>query len=308
MERIMDSKYIIIPLVGAFIGYITNSIAITMLFRPREAKYIGKWQIPFTPGIIPKERARLSKAIARVICEDLLNSEVVSRSLLSYESIEKLTGVIDAFFQKYSESNMTVGEALNELTGNSRTTDLAQGMTVKVSDAVSSGLERFSMGEAIAITAITNIRDDFSSAGGYKAILSRFLDEKLIDALSPRIGAQINTIVRNKAPEMVNDFVEKEAQNITDMPCRELVSRYKDDIPKIKSAVVSVYRGAIENYLPQLIKSLDLYSMLEKRINGFEMGEAENIIRSVINRELKAIIWLGALLGLVIGLLNLLFV
>ena len=57
----MFISYIIPPLVGAAIGYITNDIAIRMLFRPHEAKYLFGKQLPFTPGIIPKEKGRLAR-------------------------------------------------------------------------------------------------------------------------------------------------------------------------------------------------------------------------------------------------------
>ena len=41
------------PLIGGVIGYITNDLAIKMLFRPYKAVYIGAWRVPFTPGIVP---------------------------------------------------------------------------------------------------------------------------------------------------------------------------------------------------------------------------------------------------------------
>lgn len=49
----MMIKYILMPFLGGIIGYITNGIAIKMLFRPRKAVYLGHWKIPFTPGLIP---------------------------------------------------------------------------------------------------------------------------------------------------------------------------------------------------------------------------------------------------------------
>ena len=49
------TSYILAPLVGGFIGYVTNDIAIRMSFRPHAAKHIMGWRVPFTPGIIPKE-------------------------------------------------------------------------------------------------------------------------------------------------------------------------------------------------------------------------------------------------------------
>ena len=51
--------YILPPLVGGVIGYVTNDIAIRMLFRPHSAKHIMGWRVPFTPGIIPKETGRI---------------------------------------------------------------------------------------------------------------------------------------------------------------------------------------------------------------------------------------------------------
>lgn len=42
--------YILPPLVGAAIGYITNWIAVKMLFRPLYPKYIGKWAPALYPG------------------------------------------------------------------------------------------------------------------------------------------------------------------------------------------------------------------------------------------------------------------
>ena len=55
------------PVVGAAIGFITNDIAIRMLFRPlREYRVLGI-RVPFTPGIIPRRRRELAEAIGRMI-------------------------------------------------------------------------------------------------------------------------------------------------------------------------------------------------------------------------------------------------
>ncbi|RUM60942.1 MAG: DUF445 domain-containing protein, partial [Persephonella sp.] len=44
-------------LIGGFIGYITNYLAIKMLFKPYKKIYLfNKIPLPFTPGVIPKER------------------------------------------------------------------------------------------------------------------------------------------------------------------------------------------------------------------------------------------------------------
>ena len=48
-------KYIIPVLVGAVIGYITNWVAIKMLFRPHEEKRILGFHIPLLQDLFPRK-------------------------------------------------------------------------------------------------------------------------------------------------------------------------------------------------------------------------------------------------------------
>lgn len=65
------------PIVGGIIGYFTNDIAIRMLFRPYRAKFIGNYQIPFTPGVIPRNQKKLAKRIADSIMGSLLTPDEI---------------------------------------------------------------------------------------------------------------------------------------------------------------------------------------------------------------------------------------
>ena len=76
------SSVIVPPLAGTIIGYFTNDIAIKMLFRPYKAIYIGKFRLPFTPGLIPRNQKRLAKKV----------SDTIMGSLLTPEELQKLVG------------------------------------------------------------------------------------------------------------------------------------------------------------------------------------------------------------------------
>ncbi|WP_088240583.1 DUF445 domain-containing protein [Calothrix rhizosoleniae] len=83
--------YITPPIAGGIIGYYTNDIAIKMLFRPYRAIYIGGRRIPFTPGLIPRNQARLAQNIANAIMDSLLTPEEIqnlARRLLQTERVE----------------------------------------------------------------------------------------------------------------------------------------------------------------------------------------------------------------------------
>lgn len=56
-----------------FVGYITNVIALKMIFRPYQKWRLWGIPIPFTPGLIAKEKARFAGALGKFIDENLLN-------------------------------------------------------------------------------------------------------------------------------------------------------------------------------------------------------------------------------------------
>ena len=72
-------SYIFTPLLCAAIGYSTNWLAISMLFRPHRPIMVGRYRLPFTPGLIPKERERLANKVAETVSRHVLTPEVLAR-------------------------------------------------------------------------------------------------------------------------------------------------------------------------------------------------------------------------------------
>ena len=107
---------IIIPiLVGASIGYLTNWLAIKMLFRPlREKKILGH-RVPFTPGLIPKERERMAKSIGEAVGMHLLTPEKIAEVVSSEETKERLEGFIKLKMQDLKSSDMNLQDFLDSI-------------------------------------------------------------------------------------------------------------------------------------------------------------------------------------------------
>lgn len=110
-------NYIISPLLGGIIGYFTNWLAIKMLFLPYKAKYIGKFRIPFTPGLIPKERERLAKKIAFITEEKILNKETIEENLFSQENKEKIYLLLEKNFYKLKQKDFNFNDIIKILYG-----------------------------------------------------------------------------------------------------------------------------------------------------------------------------------------------
>ena len=86
--------WILPPLLGAIIGYITNRIAIKMLFRPLEPKRVLGLRVPLTPGVIPRNRFDLARTIGRMVSEQLLSPKALREQLDSPEFRDSLKGWI----------------------------------------------------------------------------------------------------------------------------------------------------------------------------------------------------------------------
>src|SRR3972149_9128111 len=75
---ISDYRFFLPPVVGAIIGWITNYVAIKLLFRPHLPVKIFGYKFP---GLIPKRRKEIARSIARTIEREILSSEDVASML-----------------------------------------------------------------------------------------------------------------------------------------------------------------------------------------------------------------------------------
>lgn len=71
--------------IGAIIGGITNHLAIKMLFKPHNAKYLFGKKIPFTPGLIPKRREELADQMGKMVVGHLLTPDGIRKKLSNHE-------------------------------------------------------------------------------------------------------------------------------------------------------------------------------------------------------------------------------
>ncbi|UOQ86630.1 DUF445 domain-containing protein [Gracilibacillus salinarum] len=99
---------VVMVVIGAFIGGLTNSIAIKMLFRPYEAKYIGKWKVPFTPGVIPKRRDQLAKQLGELVVKHLLTRESIELKLTEPELKQQVQRKLEKEWDRFMEKEQSV--------------------------------------------------------------------------------------------------------------------------------------------------------------------------------------------------------
>ena len=80
----MVIKIIILALIGALIGWITNKVAIKMLFKPIQPIKILFFELQ---GVFPKRQKAIAKSLGKVVEKDLVGIEDLKNGLLNNENI-----------------------------------------------------------------------------------------------------------------------------------------------------------------------------------------------------------------------------
>ncbi len=298
--------YLIGPAVGAVIGYITNDIAIRMLFRPHQAKYIMGVRMPFTPGIIPKEKSRIASAIGKAVSENLMNREVLEKSLLSDEMMSKMDSAIDEFIATQSQNRETIEEFARHYLTQDDIAAMRENVTDGVVKMVTGKLQDSRLGESIARMATQHVMEKTrrSVAGKLGADMLLQPIAQLVEGI---LAKHINEILHNNSQQMIENLVQDESEQLLGMTMSDLVTGHDEQVAQIKRGIFSAYRTIITEHLPRILQDIDISAIIEQRINEMDMDEAEAIILDVMKKELRAIVWLGALLGCIMGTITSIF-
>lgn len=319
------TTYILAPLVGGVIGYVTNDIAIRMLFRPHTAKYIMGWRIPFTPGIIPKEKGRIAEAVGTAISDNLMSQEVLEKYLLSDNMVGRVRASIEEFIAKEKANGETVSQFLEHY--------LSRGEVMTLADNAKEGLTRQmhnkisdpELGRQVAKAAMTYISEKITSNGGTDilseigglmggfgmaakllltgSIITKFLD-MLREPVERFLAKNVNEILQKNGDAIIGNLVGNETDKLLARPVKDLLAGQNAKLADAVNTMVSIYKTIISDHLPKILESIDISTIVRDRINEMDMDETENLILQVMNKELRAIVWLGALLGMLMGCVN----
>lgn len=186
----MDYNLIVRPLVGAVIGYSTNWLAIKMLFRPREEKYIGKIKIPFTPGVIPRERDRIAKSLGEAVGERLLTPEVITNELLNDQVTDHIKSYV---IQELLKEDLSLEQLLKVVLK-----DQAPQAIRDLNKTITSDIGMYINTPDVKNAIRQKVSDYLSSSVPYNTLIGTLLNDRLTD--------EITGVVRNNA-EGISDYL-----------------------------------------------------------------------------------------------------
>lgn len=301
----METQFIIGPLVGAIIGLITNGIAIRMIFRPLYAKYLWGWKLPFTPGLIPKEKGRIAKSIGNAISINLMNKETLEKTLLSQEILDKLENGIDNFTENLSHNEQTLQEYLYSLLSKKEIDLIINNTKEDVTTILQKELSNPQLGDQVSSIVIKHAISKVQE--GLLGVFSIDIFINLIAMPAEQLLAKnINEMLANNSHKLIHELLDKGTDRILSMQMHEIVKEHSQLIDTFKIYIISSYKKVISEQLPRILNTINISKVVEERINEMDVKEVEQLLFQIMDKELKAIVWLGGLLGFIMGFINIL--
>lgn len=296
----MNLNILVGPIVGSIIGYCTNYIAVKMLFRPLRPVKIGNYTLPFTPGIIPKGKKRLSKAIGNAVGGTLLTDETLKDALLSEEMKEKVQNDVVAFWEKQKQNTTTVKEKATEYIEQEKYDLIIDNVENVITDKILEKLNEMDIGEIIAREGMKAIKQKMSGS-----FLGMMINDSLIESMSVPVAEAINEYIKENGQVIVYGKVSEECDKLSDTQIKDVINMMEPI--DVIDVFMKGYKGFVENELSKVIAKIDIAAIIEKKVDEMDVMDLEELIMSVMKKELGAIVNLGAVIGFVIGIINVFF-
>ena len=298
----MNYSIIIRPLIGALIGYVTNWLAIKMMFKPLKPIKIGKFTLPFTPGIIPKNQSRLAESIADAISNNLLTEEDLKNNLLSAEIKEKLNNYLLSSFYKIEESETNIKDISIELIKEEKYNNITYNIKNYLSSSIFDTVEKANLGKIIANQIEIVAKEKVKGS-----ILNLIGANSIINSISKDIEITLNDYIKSNGELIIKDMVSKEIEKYTETPLSTIASQISIDKNELIFSFENIYEKFISNKLPDILETINISKIIKNKINEMDIKELENIIIKIMKKELNSLVNLGAFIGLILGMLNLVF-
>ena len=283
--------YIIGALIGAVIGYITNWLAIKMLFRPREAKYIFGMKLPFTPGLIPKEKSRIANKVGETVGTHLLNSDSLSKALKDDKIKAKFNEVAKEKINQVINSNSTLEDSLKNTLGENYYA-LKENMINNIAKTILESIKEEEFKNKVKFYIVDSIKEglnkkpekiiDFINSNKFREVIINTLEEeKTRDIIGKALLKEVKTLgkedltIEEVIPENIKPYIEEYVKSQKDTLVDIIKNLLRDDevSHKIKSAINDNIPSIVSMFLSGDVIYGKLVSLVDKSLNEEENKE-----------------------------------
>ena len=281
------------PLIGAVIGYCTNYIAVQMLFYPKKEIKIWGHKLPFTPGAIPKGKPRLAKAIGNIVANTLLTEEDLKKKILSDETEN---AVVEKIMDGLSTNLHT---SINRIFPEEEYTNAKEKVTNLLTDQILESVQNMNLEHIIVEEAGKAVKSKTKGT-----MLEMFLNDEMLNSLIQPVGGEIVNYIQVSGADYIKGEISRKLAALEEKSILELCDNLNVSQDSVRGMVSSLYQTAIESAAGNLVSNLNIAGIIEEKVSEMSIDDLEKMVLSVMKKELDTIVNLGALVGAILGMLN----
>jgi len=294
--------WVLPPAIGALIGYVTNAVAIKMLFRPLgEIRFFGI-RLPFTPGILPRERHKLANSIGRMVEQELFTPAVLRERLAKPDVRVNVENVIGKYTDQMLEKPLSTWL---EDTGDFPLSEI-------INDFFSSYVFDCFLEELFKNLLLGSEPKPESTDNFGKRLKAGFRDfgGLLIPAATGLVKNGLTKEMKNQSQGKISAYrraLEKVIERYPGLTTREFLSLAKGNKQKADSFLALKAEESMDENMDGALSSVNVKVLVSDRIDSLDMLRVEKIVLDVMADQLKWINIFGAILGALIGFMEVLF-
>lgn len=295
----MTLKLIAGPLIGSVIGYFTNYIAVKMLFKPLRPVYLFGKKLPFTPGLIPKRKDDLAVAVGRAVSTSLLTKEDLAEALPADTIKESITDDLWDSIVSLENTDDSFEEFAQKYISQEKYDRVCNKLEDLIVDKACNAVVEMHVGDLIVREGTRVISEKMAGT-----MMGMFLNEQTIKSVAAPLGEEIERYLEENGENMIRPAISREIGKFEEMPVSDMFEAVPLEKTHVAKAVDFIYERCVSDSVGAIVDSIDIAGIVEEKIKDMEIEKLEELVLSVMKKELDAIVNLGAVIGFVIGIFN----
>jgi len=330
--------------IGGLVGYITNVLAIWMLFNPKR-KILG------FQGVIPKKRDEIAESASKIIEDEFINPKSLREFI--EKNKEDFVNSIIAFLNSKDIVIPPIKSLTNNMNLEKEITDFVldkineeklwnlikerklSDTNINLSEIIINNIDNFlddSLKEKIKNLLLSKVKILFIPVGSlFEPLTDRFFDElkndiqrrgEIYNNLKQMIeqnlyNKKIQEIITFDQFEEIVQKVKLGVFNITSEKLKELLEKeinikslfsyFGLDINKTLIYLIEKYENQIIDSFEKFFEKISFKEIIREKIQSYTLEEMEEVTLKLAKRELRYVEIFGIPLGMLISIFQIIF-
>ena len=135
-------------------------------------------------------------------------------------------------------------------------------------------------------------------------MVAMFLGGISLDSISEKVVQAIHGYIDEHGMEKAAPMVRRELENLLNQPLRDGLAQLHVDADCIRRMLAGMVDRLIDDHAASLVGCIDVRGIVEAKNNEMNVRELEELVLSVMKNELQTVVNLGAVIGAIIGAVN----